>query len=513
METNSQTDFNLKQELMIPNPDLPVKRSSLKTKMKIHNFKEIMSITSQVFLQLFLALLITQINSFMFGWYDNRTYLSVVNKITIFYTTFQFVPSLVASGVLIVGNNFIGQGKNKELSSLIVSGLVVNLFFTALVVIITNLLSTQFFNFLDIHAGTPVQYISGTETVAPTNFQWEEMTFAKRYYAVYSCQLIFLGIAQVYISALQSVKKQMHVNIGAISSNIIDVVLVAVFLYAAKVDPIWCSFSIFISTFLQMIYMGFMAHRFVHFETKNSFKLINWHYMIEITKVGIPITLEMGLWNVCNFTCQSGITQGTGGSFDLSEAAVNIHRGVWSLSQYSSTFLQAMGTVTSMFVAKKVGEGDLEGAYEEGMNCWRLSIYAQLTLSTIMFAGVYPYLLALNIDQSQILIVGFPLYALIFIKMLFDTVNLTLLRALWAVGNLWFPLLVSIFTMGIFLALIPILVGIYVSPIFHNAGDQHDGAHTMMIIYGSICFDPISRSIIYTATWMRKKWKKYAKKL
>jgi Na+-driven multidrug efflux pump len=505
-------NLELKNEAVDGSNDL-VSRKSLRQKLKVHNFKDIMSITVQIFLQLFLALLITQINSFMFGWYDNRTYLSVINKITIFYTTFQFVPSLVASGVLIVGNNLIGQGKTKDLPKIIVSGVLVNLFFTLLVVGITNALSKEFFHFLDINNDDMISYQTGAVTIYPSTYGANEMSFAMKYYAVYSCQLIFLGIAQVFIAALQSVKRQMHVNIGAISSNIVDVIIVALVLFVFKADPFWCAFSIFISTCLQMIYMGIMVGIFIKFETKNVFQLLRWKYMLEITRVGIPITLEMGLWNFCNFACQSGITIGTGNSFDLSESAVNIHRGVWSLSQYSSTFLQAMGTVTSMLVAKKVGEGNLEGAYQEGVNCWKLSIYAQTVLSTIMFAIVYPYLLALNIEQSQILVVGFPLYAFLFIKMLFDTVNLTLLRAHWAVGNLWFPLLVSIFTMGFFLAVLPILIGKFVAPILHRSGDLNDGAHTMMLIYGSICFDPFIRSIVYTITWHQKKWKKYAKKM
>jgi magnesium-transporting ATPase (P-type) len=150
-------NLELKNEAVDGSNDL-VSRKSLRQKLKVHNFKDIMSITVQIFLQLFLALLITQINSFMFGWYDNRTYLSVINKITIFYTTFQFVPSLVASGVLIVGNNLIGQGKTKDLPKIIVSGVLVNLFFTLLVVGITNALSKEFFHFLDINNDDMISY-------------------------------------------------------------------------------------------------------------------------------------------------------------------------------------------------------------------------------------------------------------------------------------------------------------------------------------------------------------------
>lgn len=505
-------DFIIANEPIIPNDNFDKKAKTFKNKFKVENFRSIFNLSIQIFLQLFLALLITQLNSLMFGWYDNRTYLSVVNKITIFYNTFQFIPSLVASGALIVANNYLGQGRSKELGTIVCSGIVVNLLVTSIVVLFTNLFSKQFFEFLDIDTTSKVSYNDGSNVIVPQYYQYNEMDFARKYFSVYSIQLLFLGVAQVYIAGLQSIKKQMNVTIGAVSSNIIDVLIIAIVLYAFKADPIYCSFSIFIATIFQMIYMGIVFHIKVK-NYEKFFKRFKFRLMISITKIGLPITLEMGLWNICNFATQSALSLGTGPTLDLGESGINIHRAIWSLSQYSTAFLQAMGTVTSMYVAKKVGEGNLEGAYREGLNCWKLSAYMQIGLSTIMFIFVYPYLLLMNIESRQIFEVGFYLYALIFVKNIFDTVNLTILRALWAVGDLWFPLIVSFFTFGLFLAAGPFLISKFLLPTLQKNHDIHSGAHIMMAIYGELILDPFCRTIIYSVVWVQRKWEKYAKKL
>ncbi|AHI52619.1 hypothetical protein [Spiroplasma culicicola] len=77
---------------------------------------------------------------------------------------------------------------------------------------------------------------------------------------------------------------------------------------------------------------------------------------------------------------------------------------------------------------------------------------------------------------------------------------MTLLRALWSVGDLWYPIFVSFITMGIAMVALPYVV-IY--------GFNLTGGWGLLAIYAVLITDPLSRSIIYLIRWLNGKWQKY----
>ncbi|KAF5295792.1 hypothetical protein FQA39_LY12965 [Lamprigera yunnana] len=171
---------------------------------------------------------------------------------------------------------------------------------------------------------------------------YNQLDFASTYFRINIIQLLLMAVAQVYISGLQALKKQKHIAIGAILSNVVDVAVVSLFLFIVKTNPLLAALGMPMAALFQLVYMGIISHKNIDYHKFTFRDSFNSDYAKQITKVGLPITLEIALWQICNFTMNSAI------------------------SNLITIFLQATATVTSILVAKQIGMGDKEGALKAG---------------------------------------------------------------------------------------------------------------------------------------------------
>ncbi|QEH61579.1 hypothetical protein SCHIN_v1c03820 [Spiroplasma chinense] len=458
---------------------------------KVDDLKEITTMAIPIFIQLLFNILISQINLIAINHYRHGVYSEAVAKAVLSYNTLQFIPSLIATGTIVVAGNLIGQGRKEEVSKVVVTGLLINFVISAFIFATIETLSDQIVHLMN---ADNLRVIKEGDVVLENS----ELRFVSSYYRILNVNILTLSLSQVFVAGLQSMKKSTYVTIGTVIANVIDLILVSVLLYGTKLNPIWSALTIPITGVFQIIYMMFMCFKFIDFKV-NRGKQLNWIYAKETLKTGLPITIEMGVWNLCNFGTGVAIAKlgGTGAEDD--NPWIVLHRNANSIGQYSTAFIQAMGTVTSVFVARKIGEDDRQGAYETAINCWKAAIYATLLANILMLALSYPLLELLG-SQGKSWPWGVGMLSIYAVKILFDTVNMTLLRALWSAGDLWYPILVSFVTMGIGMVALPFVV-IY--------GFDLLGGWGLMAIYAVLSVDPISRSIIYVIRWIGGKWQKY----
>ncbi|WP_157795163.1 MATE family efflux transporter [Spiroplasma clarkii] len=443
---------------------------------KANDVKEILNMGLPIFAQLLFNILIAIINLIAVNNFDGGHYKAPVAKAVVMYNTLQFIPSLISTGTIIVCGNLLGQGKKEELSKVILTGLLINASITGLIFALTEGFSEGLARFLE-----------SSDDVATDN-SWTDtakFNFLVKYYRLLNINLILLSFTQVFVAGLQSIKKSKHVMIGTIITDAINLVLVYTILYSRLINPVYSALTIPIAGIFQMCYMLFMCLRFIDFKI-NKKQQLNKIYAIETLKTGLPITIEMGVWNICNFFTSSAI-----GSLHDDSLFV-LHRNATNIGQISSAFVQALGTVTSVFVARKVGEQDTQGAYETALNCWKVAIYGTVIVNIMMVALSWPILVLFGSRD-----VAWPIEVILLlifaVKLLFDTVNMTLLRALWAVGDLWFPIIISFFTMGIGMVALPFLV---------VKGFNIIGGWGLILIYLVLVSDPLSHSIVYTIMWI-----------
>ncbi|MDQ0567693.1 MATE family efflux transporter [Mycoplasma yeatsii] len=473
---------------------------NLKKILYVKDFKYIMSLTIHIFLQLFFAAIISQINILLFSWYAGGTgFFAAVNKTTTLFIAIQFIPGLVASGTLVVGSKLFGQNKEKELSKLITTGILINLTITLFVYILTSVFASTFLSWLD----------AKNEFIVTNNKynQINELDFCVKYFQIINISLVIMSVVQVLVAGLQIISKQRHIAIGSILSNVVDIILVVLVLYAFDWNPIYASLGLVLAALFQLVYMIVINVIYIDYRNWKFINQIEVKYMFETIKIGLPITLEIGLWNVCNFVANTAISHLYVNSTFIDQQQVintfiNLHRTLTAIVQYSITFLIAISTITSMLVAKMIGKNDKQKAFEIGIDCWKIAIYSQLLLSSITLVLTYPLLKAFNINTVLINKYGYILMGVLFIKLLFDTANMTLLRALWSTGDLWVPLLISVITMISGMCLLPWLVSLTF---------KGDTGYGLVLIYLVISLDPILRSIIYTKRWFKRKWESRVK--
>ncbi|QGS51681.1 MATE family efflux transporter [Spiroplasma tabanidicola] len=457
---------------------------------KISNPKEIFGMAIPIFIQLLFTILITQINLIAINNYMGGAYAEGTSKSVLAYNTLQFVPSLIATGTIIVSGNLIGQGRKEEVSRVIVTGLLVNLSIMLPIFVIITILSDTIVSWVGASSSQPITDINGQQILEPT-----ELTYASHYYRYTNINLIMMSIYQVFVAGLQAFKKSKVVTIGTMIANVIDLSLISIILYGTNIPPVYSSLVLPITGLFQIFFMLFMCLKYIDFKV-NKKRQLSWNYAKETLKTGLPITIEMGVWNLCNFGTSVAIGQlhiGTGNEWII------LHRNANSIGQYSSAFIQAIGTVTAVFVSRKIGEKDKQGAYEIALECWKAAIYVTLISNIIMIAISYPLLLLLNSKDTAIPW-GVSVLTIFSVKILFDTVNMTLLRALWSVGDLWYPILVSFVTMGIGMVALPFIL-VKALNIVEGPG--------LLCVYSAVVVDPFLRSIIYVNRWLKGKWQKY----
>ncbi|WP_338970424.1 MATE family efflux transporter [Spiroplasma endosymbiont of Labia minor] len=374
---NKQIDIIEKNERKLLTVEEQKKLKNLKlnvTWYKVQDFKGIVKAALPIFIQLFFDLLITQINMIMISWYKDGAYFPVVSKITVAFTFLQFTPSFVASGTLIVCGNLIGQRRYSELNQVIISGVIINFLICCGIYTIVALLSEYLLETM------------GAQNVAIENVNGQiveinELQFAQKYYYVLLTRLVIMSIAQVYISALQAIKKSIHVTIGAVISNFIDATIVSIMLFAAKINPFWISLSIPIAGLFQLIYMYIIANKLIDHKTNSGFfKNIKLLFVKETLRMGFPMTIEMGLWNVANLISNVAIAHlgSDANTYYEQNKWLEFHRAINSIQQYTMILMISIATVTSVRVSTKIGQKDLDGAYEEGINCWKLQFILQV---------------------------------------------------------------------------------------------------------------------------------------
>ncbi|AKX34214.1 hypothetical protein SLITO_v1c05780 [Spiroplasma litorale] len=457
---------------------------------KIENTKDIFGMAIPIFVQLLFTILITQINLIAINNYKGGAYAEGTSKAVLAYNTLQFVPSLIATGTIIVAGNLIGQGRKEEVSRVIVTGILVNLAIMLPIFMIITILSDMIVGWVEASANEPIKDVSGQYILEPT-----ELKYVSDYYRFTNINLVMMSVYQVFVAGLQSIKKSKVVTIGTMMANVIDLSLISILLYGTNIPPVYSSLVLPITGLFQIFFMMFMCFKYLDFKI-NRHKQLSWNYAKETLRTGLPITIEMGVWNLCNFGTSVAIGQlhlGTGNHWII------LHRNASSIGQYSSAFIQAIGTVTAVFVSRKIGEKDKQGAYEIALDCWKAAIYVTLISNLVMIAVSYPLLWILNSKDTAVPW-GVSLLTIFSIKILFDTVNMTLLRSLWSVGDLWFPIIVSFITMGIGMVILPFII-VKALNIVEGPG--------LLLIYTAVIVDPLLRSIVYVRRWLKGKWQKY----
>ncbi|MBN0919597.1 MATE family efflux transporter [[Mycoplasma] gypis] len=479
---------------------------------KPKDFKMIMKLTIPIFIQVLINVIATLVGSLSINWYkiiyhtetgqEVGAYFYAIAKVILVYNLIAFIPTLVSGGVLIICSNIIGQGKEKELPKVIWTGVYVNL-----------IISTIFFLLMYFLAKILLKAMGAVESkkiFGPGGviLQESELSFATEYLQYMLTWLFFYSIAQVFASALQSIKKNNIAVIGAILGNVFAVVFIYSVLFGAKKDTDTMMISAIdytLGAIIQLTINLFFCWKYIFRKYPTKFKdCFKLKYGIETIALGTPIALEFGVWTISQFLISSAISRG-----GLGDEYIGLYRAILILSSFSSAFNTAIGAVTNVLVGVEIGKNNRERAFNLGWQLFMVGIYFSSLSGIILIALTHPFLMLFKIDNKTIVNIGYLIVFLTTLKIVLDTANLTILRALWSANDIWVPIIISIFTM---LAVQVSVVFMIVDLGFKKGAGTLSAMACFSVVFLSLIIDPLMRSIIYMNRWNNKTWHKYIKK-
>ncbi|QJG66724.1 MATE family efflux transporter [Mycoplasma phocoenae] len=475
------------------------------------DFKNITKLTLPIFFQILINVIATIVGSLSVNWYlivqhestgqYVGTYFYAMAKVILVYNLISFIPALVSSGVLIICSNLIGQKRENELPIVIWTGVYVN-FLIALIFFIAMWFASPIL-LQAMGSKDSIKILDAKGNVLNNS----ELELTTKYLRCMLFWLFSYSIAQVFAAALQSIKKNKIAVIGAIIGNIFAIVWMYTLLFGfGKYNPIMLTaLDYTLGSVVQLIINYVFCNHFIFKKNPTSFtQTFNWKYAKQTIMLGTPIALEYGVWSVSQFLISSAVSKG-----ELGDNYIGMYRALIMITSIITAFNSALGAVTNVLIGIEIGKNDKERAFHLGWQLFVVGIYFSILSGMILVALTYPLLKIYQIDTSTINKIGYWIMFISMIRIVVDTANLTILRALWSSNDIWTPIIISLFTM---MAVQVSLVHIVVDLGFNHGKGIWDAPTTFVMVFISLITDPLIRSIVYMDRWNRKTWHKYAKK-
>ncbi|MBU4691000.1 MATE family efflux transporter [Mycoplasma zalophi] len=491
----------------------------LKQKLEINSWKDfwmpkdikmILKLTFPIFLQILINVIATIVGSLSVNWYLKvthetgqvvGTYFYALAKVILVYNLISFIPTLVSSGVLIICSNLIGQNRHSELPKIILTGVYVNLFI-AFVFFISMWFASPFL-LEAMGSKSTIKIYDQNHNILHDN----ELIFTTKYLRYMLFWLFFYSIAQVFAAGLQAIKKNNIAVIGAIIGNFFAVAWMYILLYGfSKYNPIYLTaFDYTLGALIQLLINFIFCHFLIFKKYKTRIKdTFKWDYAKKTLVLGTPISLEYGVWTISQFLISSAIS--TGG---LGDQYIGMYRAIIMITGITTAFNTALGAVTNVLIGIEIGKEDKKRAYNLAWQLFVTGLYFSLLSGIILISLTYPLLKLYQIDTLTINKIGYWIMFFSVLKIIVDTANLTILRALWSANDIWIPILISLITMmAVQVSLVHIILDVW----YKKGESTLTASFAFSIVFLSLVVDPGLRSIIYIRRWIKKTWHKYAKK-
>ncbi|QJR44238.1 MATE family efflux transporter [Mycoplasma miroungirhinis] len=491
----------------------------LKQKLEINNWKEfwvpkdmkmILKLTFPIFIQILINVIATIVGSLSVNWYLKvthesgqvvGTYFYALAKVILVYNLISFIPTLVSSGVLIICSNLIGQNRHHELPKIIWTGVYVNLII-ALVFFISMWFASPLL-LAAMGSKSSIIIYGQNHQILHNN----ELEFTTKYLRYMLFWLFFYSIAQVFAAGLQAIKKNNIAVMGAIIGNFCAVVWMYVLLYGySQYNPIYLTaFDYTLGAIIQLLINYIFCHFFIFKKYKTKIKdTFKWDYVKKTLVLGTPISLEYGVWTISQFLISSAIS--TGG---LGDQYIGMYRAIIMITGITTAFNTALGAVTNVLIGIEIGKDDKKRAYNLAWQLFVIGLYFSLLSGAILISLTYPLLKLYQMDTAIINKIGYWIMFFSVLKIIVDTANLTILRALWSANDIWITILISLITMMVIqVSLVHIILDLW----YKNNSASITAPLVFSVVFLSLIADPGLRSIIYIKRWINKTWHKYAKK-
>ncbi len=447
---------------------------STKKTLEINEKTPLLLIAGPMFVELFLNILLNNIDTMMLSHYSEYAVGAVGNSNQVmFFVILMF--NIIATATSVVVAQYLGAKQYSKMNMIYTLAAVFNLLIGVLLSAILVVARGGLMTLLNVSA---------------------EMTpYAKTYISIVGS---FMFLQAVYNVMLQILRCNGHTKVGMYISfaiNIINIIGNYLFLYGPLKYLNLGVAGVAISTVSARVVAVTVAIAFFYKARigKFSFKELKpfpFSLLGKMIKIGLPSAGENLSYNMYQLVLLSFINS-------MGNDSVNARVYCQSIIAFAMVFSNAAAMSTQIITGHLVGAGKEDAAYKRVFQTIRLSLPITVGLATINWL-LCPYTLRLFTSNEAILNIARTIMLVdIFIEG-GRCLNMTFVNSLKAAGAYIFPLIVGIITMWGLGATVGYGLGIAAG--FGVAG-----------VYCGTATDECIRGLIVMYYWWRKKW--YGKKV
>ncbi len=391
--------------------------------------KRLLTLAIPIFFELLLIMVVGNIDTIMLGYYSDKA-VGAVGGINQILSIQNMVFGFINLATSILCAQFLGADIKENISKLITVALSLNISLSLLI--------------------GGVFVIFWKSILLQLNLPLELMDLGEDYFKLVGGLCIFQAIT-LTCSAIQkshgNTQLALYVNVGV---NILNIIGNGVFIFGWFGAPILGVLGVGLSTVFSRgigcIVAIILLKKNCDFNFKVEYiKKFPGDILKKMVIIGIPAAGENFAWNMGQLIIMTMInTMGT--------ETIVARTYLMLISGFALTFSVALGQATAIQVGHLVGAKKVEEAYERGMKSLKLSIL--LSLGVIICIVIFrDKLIVLFTTNSKIVEIALKVFPLMIILEVGRTLNIVLVNALHAAGDIKYPMILGI--ASIFLVAVP----------------------------------------------------------
>lgn len=388
-----------------------------KTKNTI-DVKNLLKLSIPIFLELILQVILGNVDKIMVR---NDNCANAINQANSIISLLTVTIAVLASGSLILINQYKGS-KNKENEQRIYSlAFYFNLFLSIILGILIVIFAPTIYKLMN---------------VSDTYFD-DALVYIRINGGLLFLQAITLTIS----SFLRSNTFVVHGFIASACTNLLNVILNALFLYVLNFDPVLgVAIATVISRVIGTIALFILLFKLtdVKLKLKNTFK--NIHELKKLLKISLPSACESFSYSLSQIVILSIINII---GLKLTSAAPTAKTYVNIMVQFSFIFTSSITQAMQILLGRYLGAKDTITAEKLIYKTLKISIISSVLISAIQ-ALLSPFIFSLFTKDIEVInLCMYIMYIEIFLE-IGRAINITLVRALQTSGDVFFPTILAV---------------------------------------------------------------------
>ena len=312
------------------------------------------------------------------------------------------------------------------------------------------------------------------------------LDYATTYMVIVGGASIITAFIPIYNNYLRSFGYTKITMIATISSNILNLILNALFLYILKMGVAGIATATVISKIVNLLIITIYAERNITF-TNHPLDISNKLILKQIIKIGIPAAAESALYNVASTLIIKFLNE-----MDADGINVTAQTYVFTITNFSYCAALALAQANSILLGWSIGKHQYEKGYKNTFKALKYGILISLSVS-ILFVIFSKPILSLFTDNTAIISLATKLLIIDIFLEFGRVANLVFATALKTAGDALYIVIIA--------SIVMLLVG--------SGGTYILGLKLELLAVGayiSMALDEIIRGIVSLFRFVSRKW-------